>query len=73
MDWSFLNILNIISVFLLIFFSFFLIRNKKGKKLGNGILAALLFANALCLLNYVIYQQKEISSSWVFDFVLLGI
>jgi len=72
MDWSLLDILNIISVFLLIFFSFFLIRNKKGRRLSNGILAALLFATALCLLNYVIYQQKELSSSWVFDYLVLG-
>lgn len=72
MDWSLLDILNIISVFLLLFFSFFLIRNKKGRRRSNGILAALLFATALCLLNYVIYKQQEISSTWVFDYLVLG-
>ena len=72
MRWSFINILTVISAFLLIFFSFFLIRNKKGKKLSNAILAALLFANALCLLNYIIYEQKEFSSPWALDFLVLG-
>lgn len=72
MGWNHINILNIISAFLLIFFSFFLIRNKRGKKLSNGILAALLFANALCLLNYVFYQQKEFLSPWILDYLVLG-
>ena len=72
MAGNFINILNIISAFLLLFFSLFLIRNKKGKKISNRILAVLLFANALCLLNYIIYQQEEFLSPWIIDYLVLG-
>jgi AraC-like DNA-binding protein len=72
MVWDFINILNIISAFLLIFFSFFLIRNKRGKKLSNWILAVFLFTNALALVNYVIYQKKEFSSPWILDYLIFG-
>jgi AraC-like DNA-binding protein len=72
MVWDFINILNIISAFLLIFFSFFLVRNKRGNKLSNWILAVFLFTNALALVNYVIYQQKEFSSPWILDYLIFG-
>jgi AraC-like DNA-binding protein len=50
----FIDVINIITAFLLLFFTFFLLTHKKGKKLSNRILAAFLFSNAFPLVFSII-------------------
>jgi AraC-like DNA-binding protein len=50
-----IDVINIITAFLLLFFTFFLLTHKKGKKLGNRILAAFLFSNAFPLVLSTIF------------------
>jgi AraC-like DNA-binding protein len=54
MTIRFIDGINIITAFLLLFFTFFLLTHKKGKKLSNRILAAFLFSNAFPLVLSII-------------------
>jgi len=56
MAWNFLNLINFITVFQLLLFSFFLFSQKKGKKVSNRILAGFLLSTAMPLISFVLYR-----------------
>ena len=64
-----LDILYITTAFLLLFFSFFLLSLKKGKRLCNVILAVFLLSKALGIINYLVLRF-EIKNPHIY-FVLL--
>jgi len=56
MPFNLIFIMNIISVFLLIFFSIFLVTRKKQSRLSNFLLAGFLFINSIPFLFNIIYS-----------------
>lgn len=56
MPFNLIFIMNIISVFLLIFFSFFLVTRKKQSRLSNFLLAGFLFINSIPFLFNIFYS-----------------
>ncbi|MDH5742515.1 MAG: helix-turn-helix domain-containing protein [Candidatus Aminicenantes bacterium] len=63
------DILHFFTAFLLLFFSFFLLSLKKGKRLSNIILAVFLLSKALGIINYII-SRSEIENPHIY-FILL--
>ncbi len=59
MAWTFIGIINIITITLLLLFSFFLFTHKKGKTLSNRILAVFLLSKALSIIDFNFYIFKE--------------
>jgi AraC-like DNA-binding protein len=72
MSLNFVSLLNIITIFLLIFFSLFLIINKKGKTLSNRLFAVFLISNAVTLSNYLLHHHQSLRFPGMFQIVNLG-
>jgi AraC-like DNA-binding protein len=72
MSLNFVSLLNTITIFLLIFFSLFLIINKKGKTLSNRLFAVFLLSNAVTLSNYLLLQHPSLRFPGMFQVVNLG-
>jgi AraC-like DNA-binding protein len=70
--WSLIDTINVVSVFFLTFFSFFLLTHKKGKPLSNRILGLFLLAMAFVLLNFVLSRENRLPSSFLMVFLLMN-
>lgn len=66
MEFSIIEILNLITIFLLSFFSFFLFSYKKGNKLNNYFLGWLLLTNAVFNLTSLVYTNIDDLSQTIF-------
>lgn len=70
--WSLIDTINVISVFFLVFFSFFLLTHKKGKRVSNRILGLFLLTMAFVLLNFVLSRENRLPSSFLMFFLLMN-
>ncbi len=52
------DITGIVTVFFLLLFSFFLITQKKGKRISHFLLAGFLFSNALYICNFLLWRYS---------------
>jgi len=64
MDFDLYTILRIATVFQFLFFVFFLISYKKGRRLSNQLLAVFLFSKALCYLDGLLFHFRPAVVEW---------
>jgi AraC-like DNA-binding protein len=70
--WSLIDTINVISVFFLVFFSFFLLTHKKGKRVSNRMLGLFLLTVAFVLLNFVLSRENRLPSFFLMVFLLMN-
>lgn len=66
------NIIASLTAFLLLFFSVFLLFNKKGRRQSNLLLSAFLFSNALYIIDFLLRQYPEIFIKSIPGFFYIG-
>jgi len=70
--WSLIDTINLISVFFLVFFSYFLLTHKKGKRVSNRILGLFLLTMAFVLLNFILSRENRLPSSFLIVFLSIN-
>ena len=64
MEFNLHTIISSISIFQFLFFSFFLLIHKKGKRVSNSLLALFLFSKVLCYINSMLFIHRSSVMEW---------
>lgn len=66
------DILRLITIFLFLFFAFFLLQHKKGKTLSNRIFSIFLISKACCYFDSILTDHWDKIAAWSLHFLYMG-